>query len=77
MRSTQPRRPESCGGELREPRNTPPRRWPSAPLRILEAVRILATSENTVYQASTSELYGLVQRTTQKETITPSIPVSP
>ena len=38
-------------------------------LRILEAVRLLGLSEKTrIYQASTSELYGLVQEIPQKET---------
>ena len=46
-------------------------------LRILEAVRILGLSERTrIYQASTSELYGLVQETPQKES-TPFYPRSP
>ena len=47
------------------------------PLRVLEAIRILGL-EKTVrfYQASTSELYGLVQETPQKET-TPFYPRSP
>ncbi len=46
-------------------------------LRILEAVRILGLSEKTkIYQASTSELYGLVQEVPQKET-TPFYPRSP
>lgn len=46
-------------------------------LRILEAVRLLGLSEKTrIYQASTSELYGLVQETPQKET-TPFYPRSP
>ncbi|MAY01594.1 MAG: GDP-mannose 4,6-dehydratase [Gammaproteobacteria bacterium] len=46
-------------------------------LRILEAVRILGMEKNTrFYQASTSELYGLVQETPQKET-TPFYPRSP
>ena len=46
-------------------------------LRILEAVRILGMSGRTrIYQASTSELYGLVQETPQKET-TPFYPRSP
>lgn len=46
-------------------------------LRILEAVRLLKlTSKTRVYQASTSELYGLVQETPQKET-TPFYPRSP
>ena len=46
-------------------------------LRILEAVRMLGLTEKTrIYQASTSELYGLVQETPQKET-TPFYPRSP
>ncbi len=46
-------------------------------LRILEAIRILGLSEKTkYYQASTSELYGLVQEVPQKET-TPFYPRSP
>ncbi|MBU3663416.1 MAG: GDP-mannose 4,6-dehydratase [Bacteroidetes bacterium] len=46
-------------------------------LRILEAVRICGlTSKTKVYQASTSELYGLVQEVPQKET-TPFYPRSP
>lgn len=46
-------------------------------LRILEAVRILGMEKKTkIYQASTSELYGLVQETPQKET-TPFYPRSP
>ncbi len=46
-------------------------------LRILEAVRLLGMTEKTrVYQASTSELYGLVQEIPQKET-TPFYPRSP
>jgi GDPmannose 4,6-dehydratase len=46
-------------------------------LRILEAIRILNLIEKTrVYQASTSELYGLVQEVPQKET-TPFYPRSP
>ncbi|MBI3795110.1 MAG: GDP-mannose 4,6-dehydratase [Nitrospinae bacterium] len=47
------------------------------PLRILEAVRILGMAKKVrFYQASTSELYGLVQETPQKET-TPFYPRSP
>ena len=47
------------------------------PLRILEAIRILGLEEKTrFYQASTSELYGLVQETPQKES-TPFYPRSP
>ena len=46
-------------------------------LRILEAVRILGLTKKTrVYQASTSELYGLVQAVPQTET-TPFYPRSP
>ena len=47
------------------------------PLRILEAVRILGLINKTkVYQASTSELFGLIQEKEQKET-TPFYPRSP
>ncbi|MCW3786643.1 GDP-mannose 4,6-dehydratase [Plebeiibacterium sediminum] len=46
-------------------------------LRILEAVRLLGLTQKTrIYQASTSELYGLVQEVPQKET-TPFYPRSP
>jgi GDPmannose 4,6-dehydratase len=46
-------------------------------LRILEAIRILDLQDKTrFYQASTSELYGLVQEVPQKET-TPFYPRSP
>ena len=46
-------------------------------LRLLEAVRILGLSQKTkIYQASTSELYGLVQAVPQSET-TPFYPRSP
>jgi len=46
-------------------------------LRVLEAVRILGLENKTkIYQASTSELYGLVQEVPQKET-TPFYPRSP
>lgn len=46
-------------------------------LRLLEAVRLLGMVEKTrIYQASTSELYGLVQEIPQKET-TPFYPRSP
>ena len=46
-------------------------------LRILEAIRILGLTKKTrFYQASTSELYGLVQEIPQKET-TPFYPRSP
>jgi GDPmannose 4,6-dehydratase len=47
------------------------------PLRILEAIRTLGLEKKTkFYQASTSELYGLVQETPQKES-TPFYPRSP
>ena len=46
-------------------------------LRLLEAIRIIGLEKKTkFYQASTSELYGLVQETPQKET-TPFYPRSP
>ena len=46
-------------------------------LRILEAVRVLGLTDKTrIYQASTSELYGLVQEVPQKES-TPFYPRSP
>ncbi len=46
-------------------------------LRLLEAIRILGMQEKTkIYQASTSELYGLVQAVPQSET-TPFYPRSP
>ena len=47
------------------------------PLRMLEAIRILGLEKKTrFYQASTSELYGLVQEVPQRET-TPFYPRSP
>ena len=47
------------------------------PLRLLEAIRIIGLEKKTkFYQASTSELYGLVQEIPQKET-TPFYPRSP
>lgn len=49
----------------------------TGPLRLLEAVRILGLEKNCrIYQASTSELFGLVQEVPQKET-TPFYPRSP
>ena len=49
----------------------------SSTLRILEAVRLLKLEKKTrIYQASTSELYGLVQAVPQSET-TPFYPRSP
>ena len=46
-------------------------------LRVLEAVRLLNLTQKTrIYQASTSELYGMVRETPQKET-TPFYPRSP
>ena len=47
------------------------------PLRILEAVRLLnLTKQTKIYQASTSELYGLIQESPQTE-LTPFYPRSP
>ncbi len=47
------------------------------PLRVLEAIRILGLADKTrFYQASTSELYGMVQEVPQSET-TPFYPRSP
>ena len=47
------------------------------PLRLLEAIRILGLAKKTkFYQASTSELYGLVRETPQRES-TPFYPRSP
>jgi GDPmannose 4,6-dehydratase len=45
-------------------------------LRLLEAIRFLGIEKTRFYQASTSELYGLVQEIPQKET-TPFYPRSP
>jgi GDPmannose 4,6-dehydratase len=45
-------------------------------LRLLEAIRFLGLTKTKFYQASTSELYGLVQETPQSET-TPFYPRSP
>jgi GDPmannose 4,6-dehydratase len=46
-------------------------------LRLLEAIRILGMQQRTrFYQASTSEMYGMVQETPQRET-TPFYPRSP
>ncbi len=45
-------------------------------LRLLEALRILGMNEARIYQASTSELFGKVQETPQRET-TPFYPRSP
>ena len=45
-------------------------------LRLLEAIRFLGLTKTRFYQASTSELFGLVQETPQKET-TPFHPRSP
>lgn len=46
-------------------------------LRLLEAIRLLGLTEKTrIYQASTSEMFGLVQEVPQKET-TPFYPRSP
>lgn len=45
-------------------------------LRLLEAIRLLGLNQTRFYQASTSELYGMVQETPQRET-TPFYPRSP
>ena len=45
-------------------------------LRILEAIHLLGLKDTKIYQASTSELYGLVQEVPQSET-TPFYPRSP
>jgi GDPmannose 4,6-dehydratase len=45
-------------------------------LRLLEAIRILGLKDTRIYQASTSELFGLVQEIPQRET-TPFYPRSP
>ena len=45
-------------------------------LRILEAIHLLGLNDTKIYQASTSELYGLVQEVPQSET-TPFYPRSP
>ena len=45
-------------------------------LRLLEAVRLLGLKKTKIYQASTSELYGLVQQIPQSES-TPFYPRSP
>jgi len=45
-------------------------------LRVLEAIRILRLSKTRFYQASSSELFGMVRETPQKET-TPFYPRSP
>ena len=75
-RDLQPRRAEPRGGVLRGARVHRQRRRLGA-LRLLEAIRILGLEKKTrFYQASTSELYGLVQETPQKET-TPFYPRSP
>ena len=58
-------------------RNIPPMPTRIGALRLLEAIRILGMEKETrFYQASTSELYGLVQEVPQKET-TPFYPRSP
>ena len=82
MRSTTSPPKATLPSALRN-RNTPPTPMPSAnsdalgPLRLLEAIRILGLEKKTrFYQASTSELYGLVQEVPQRET-TPFYPRSP
>ena len=76
-RDLQPGRAKPCAGVVSKSRNTPPTPMRSGALRMLEAIRILGLEKKTrFYQASTSELYGLVQETPQKET-TPFYPRSP
>jgi hypothetical protein len=75
-RDLQPGRAKPRGGELRVPEYTADVDAIGT-LRLLEAIRILGLEKKTrFYQASTSELYGLVQETPQKET-TPFYPRSP
>ena len=65
-----------CWRQLRNARIHRQRRWTWV-LRLLEAIRILGLEKHTrFYQASTSELYGLVQEVPQRET-TPFYPRSP
>ena len=75
-KSTISRRRATCRCRSKR-RNT--RRMPTrlGTLRLLEAIRILKLEQRVrFYQASTSELYGLVQETPQRET-TPFYPRSP
>ena len=75
-RDLQPRRPEPCRRQFRKPEYTANADGLGV-LRLLEAIRILGMEKETrFYQASTSELYGLVQDVPQKET-TPFYPRSP
>ena len=75
-RDLQSRRAEPRAGELRDARiHRQCRRLGT--LRLLEAIRILGLEGKTrFYQASTSELYGMVQEVPQRET-TPFYPRSP
>jgi GDPmannose 4,6-dehydratase len=75
-RSTTWRRPVHVAVSFEEPEYTANCDGIGA-LRLLEAIRILGLEKKTrFYQASTSELYGLVQEIPQKET-TPSTPAAP
>jgi GDPmannose 4,6-dehydratase len=75
-RDLQPRGPEPRGGQLRDSGIHQQRRRHGT-LRLLEAIRILGLEKKTkFYQASTSELYGLVQEVPQSEK-TPFYPRSP
>jgi GDPmannose 4,6-dehydratase len=68
-RDLQPRRAIPRAGELRGAGVHGQLRTRSGPLRILEAMRILGLEKKTrFYQASSSELFGLVQESPQKET---------
>jgi GDPmannose 4,6-dehydratase len=65
------------GRDLRVVGSAGQQRTGAIALRLLEAVRLLGMTESTrIYQASTSELYGLVQAVPQSET-TPFYPRSP
>ena len=76
-RDLQPRRAEPRRGVASRSPSTPPTSDALGTLRLLEAIRILGLEKKTrFYQASTSELYGMVQETPQKET-TPFYPRCP
>ena len=76
-RDLQPRRAKPRRRCRSRARNTPPTPMRSARCGVLEAIRILGLEKTTrFYQASTSEMYGLVQETPQRET-TPFYPRSP
>jgi hypothetical protein len=74
-RDLQSRRAEPCAVSFETPEYTA-NADALGVLRLLEAIRILGMEKTRFYQASTSELYGLVQEMPQKET-TPFYPRSP